>query len=78
MKADLITNETETPIRTQILLYIEQYYTENGFGPAYHEIETALNVSKSTAYYHVAKLSQEGLVRRTTGKARSLVPIPRE
>lgn len=59
--------------QAQILDYIKQYIQSNGSAPTLREIATALGVSSlATVHEHLVTLEEKGLIKRRTGKTRSI------
>ncbi len=56
-----------------ILAFIQRYIEEHGFPPSIREIGPAVGIRSTKAVkYHLDILVEQGMLKRTTGKARSL------
>lgn len=59
--------------RARILLFVREYQQAHGRSPSIQEIADACDIkSKSTTYYHVLRLSDEGQLSRIKGQPRSI------
>jgi repressor LexA len=57
----------------QILSFIKQYIQINGFAPTLRQIADAIGVSSlATVHEHLQALEAKGLIRRRSGKSRSI------
>jgi repressor LexA len=57
----------------QILDYIQQYIQANGTAPTLRQIAEAIGVSSlATVHEHLETLQEKGLIKRKTGKTRSI------
>lgn len=57
----------------QILDFIKQHIQANGTAPALRQIADAIGVSSlATVHEHLTTLEEKGLIKRKTGKARSI------
>ena len=57
----------------EVLAYITNSIREDGYGPTVRDIQTALGIkSSSTVFYSLARLEEQGFIRRDAGKSRSL------
>lgn len=58
-----------TPIQEQIYAYIQDTIISDGFSPTVREIAAAFNLaSSSSVHYHLKKLEEAGLIRKSSGK----------
>ena len=64
-----------SPRQADVLSEIVRYRDERGYSPSLSEIAEALGVTKATVRQHVDALVHKGLLSKTDGVARSLVPI---
>lgn len=62
-----------TPRQLEILRFIRDYRTTNGYSPTMQEIAALLGVNKVTVFEHVESLVKKGFLRRLPFKARSLI-----
>ncbi len=62
-----------TPRQLEILRFIRDYRTRNGYSPTMQEIAGLLGVNKVTVFEHVESLVKKGFLRRLPFKARSLI-----
>lgn len=61
--------------KREILIYIKTYRREHRISPTLVEIGEGVNVSQgSLSNYYMEELIEDGWLRHTPGKARSLVP----
>jgi len=61
-----------TPRQLQLLKAIAQFKAGNYFSPTIGELAEQLDISRSTAFEHIAELRKKGFVTTIRGKARSL------
>ncbi len=61
-----------TPRRMQILTVIRDFQRRHGYSPTMQELADMFGVSKVTIFEHVEALVEDGLLRRSPHKARSL------
>lgn len=61
-----------TPRRLQILTAIRDYQHKHGYSPTMQELADKVGVSKVTIFEHVESLIENGFLRRSRNKARSL------
>jgi repressor LexA len=67
-----------TPTQARVLSAIKRLTTDNGVSPSYDELVEACNLSsKSRVREMVARLAEDGYVRWTPGRARSIQIIDR-
>ncbi len=60
----------------ELLLFIDNFIKDNGYGPSYREIMRALNYkSVSTVAVHIDSLISRGHLRKRDNSARSLEVI---
>lgn len=63
----------------ELLIFIENFITTNGYGPSYREIMRALDYkSVSTVAVHVDGLISRGVLRKKDNSARSLEVVEKE
>jgi len=62
-------------IRNNMLRFIRDYITQNGYAPCIRDIANAFHASTSHVDYHLVKLESEGKIKRTYGIARSIVVV---
>lgn len=63
----------------QILDYLQEYLTENGYAPSYEEIAEHFGyASLATVHEHVENLRVKGYVRKGYNESRSLEVVPAE
>jgi len=69
--------ETVTPRQLEILLFIRDFRSHNGYSPTMQEIGDHLHLTKVTVFEHVGALERKGLLLRgAKHKARSLQVSP--
>lgn len=56
----------------KLLRFTEDYFAKNGTSPTLKEIAAHLKVSASTAHRYVKRLEEEGLLKKSNGKKRSI------
>jgi len=66
------TNGQITPKQFSTLRQVESFQKNRCYSATIGELAAALNISRATAYEHVARLREKGLLIRSTGKARCL------
>jgi len=55
------------------LLFIQDYYKKNGYPPTVREIGEGVGLlSSCTVHYHLEKLEEKGIIRKTPSKARAI------
>ena len=65
-----------TARQLEVLAYIRRHIGELGYSPSLRDIVSHFRwVSPNTAACHVNALCRKGLLRQTSGVARSLVPV---
>jgi len=69
-------NQTLTPRQHQILRFVAEYRSKNGYSPTLQEMAQSLRLSKVTIFEHVAALVRKGLLLRQPNRARSLTLNP--
>jgi SOS-response transcriptional repressor LexA len=57
----------------QMLCWISAFIAENGFSPTTTEIGIGQNISTGSVFDMLAKLERKRAIRRTRGKARSII-----
>ena len=62
---------------SKTLLYVKSFWKEQGYGPAYRDIENHLSISAGSAVKSVALLVERGLLSVEPGVARSIRPVRR-
>ncbi|MBN1846363.1 MAG: repressor LexA [Sedimentisphaerales bacterium] len=67
---------TLTPRQHQILRFLADYRSNNGYSPTLQEMAQALRLSRVTVFEHVEALVRKGLLIRRPNKARSLTLNP--
>ena len=69
-----VTNPTEqiTPRQLQTLQEVARFRESRCYSATIAELAEALNVSRTTAFEHIAALRKKGLVTASRGRARSL------
>ena len=65
-------NEPITPKQLETLRQVENFLRSQCYSATIGELAAALNISRTTAYEHIAALREKKLLVRSTGKARSL------
>lgn len=65
-------NKQITPKQYEALCQVESFQRSRCYSATIGELAQALNVSRTTAYEHIAGLREKGLLVRSTGKARCL------
>ena len=65
-----------TPKQFQTLRQIKRYQQERCYSATIGELADSLNISRATAFEHVASLREKGLLAHSTGKARCLTLTP--
>ena len=61
-----------TPKQLETLRQVENFLRSQCYSATIGELAEALNISRTTAYEHIAGLREKGLLVRSTGKARCL------
>ena len=61
-----------TPRQLEILRHIRRFEQSRCYLPTIAELAQAAGVSRTTAFEHIARLQKKGLLRKSTGRARSL------
>jgi repressor LexA len=61
-----------TPRQLEILGHIRRFEQSRCYLPTIAELAQAAGVSRTTAFEHIARLQEKGLLRKSTGRARSL------
>jgi len=61
-----------TPKQLETLRQVENFLRSQCYSATIGELAAALNISRTTAYEHIAGLREKGLLVRSTGKARCL------
>ena len=61
-----------TPKQLETLRQVENFQRSRCYSATIGELATALSISRTTAYEHIAGLREKGLLVRSTGKARCL------
>ncbi|MEN8126673.1 MAG: transcriptional repressor LexA [Planctomycetota bacterium] len=61
-----------TPRQLETLRQVENFLRSQCYSATIGELAAALNISRTTAYEHIAGLREKGLLVRSTGKARCL------
>jgi repressor LexA len=69
-------NQTLTPRQHQILRFVAESRSKNGYSPTLQEMALILELSKVTVFEHVAALVRKGLLLRQPNRARSLTLNP--
>ncbi len=69
-------SQTLTPRQHQILHFVAEYRSRNGYSPTLQEMAKILRLSKVTVFEHVAALVRKGLLLRQPNRARSLTLNP--
>ena len=65
-------NKQITPKQLETLRQVENFLRSQCYSATIGELAAALNISRTTAYEHIAGLREKGLLVRSTGKARCL------
>jgi repressor LexA len=65
-------NTQITPKQLETLRQVENFLRSQCYSATIGELAAALNISRTTAYEHIAGLREKGLLVRSTGKARCL------
>jgi repressor LexA len=65
-------NTQITPKQLETLRQVEHFLRSQCYSATIGELATALNISRTTAYEHIAGLREKRLLVRSTGKARCL------
>ena len=68
----MVNNIQITPKQYRTLCQVENFQKSRCYSATIGELAQALNISRATAYEHIAGLREKGLLIRSTGKARSL------
>src|SRR5210317_2164125 len=68
----MVNNIQITPKQYRTLCQVENFQKSRCYSATIGELAQALNISRATAYEHIAGLRERGLLIRSTGKARSL------
>jgi len=61
-----------TPRQLQLLTMVARFQQNQCYSPTLAELASALNLSRSTVYEHIAELRKKGLLSDSSNKARSL------
>lgn len=61
-----------TPRQLQVLRLIADFHDNRCYSPTIAELASALNLSRSTIFEHIAELQRKGLLSTSPGRARSL------
>ncbi len=62
-----------SPKGEEILFFLEWYIQKNGYPPTVREIGEAVGLASScSVHYHLRKLEEQNLIRRTPGKPRAI------
>ncbi|MDI3543317.1 MAG: repressor LexA [Candidatus Atribacteria bacterium] len=62
-----------SPRQEEILLFIQDYYKKNGYPPTVREIGEGVGLlSSCTVHYHLEKLEEKGMIKRSRSKARTI------
>ncbi|UCF16202.1 MAG: transcriptional repressor LexA [Phycisphaerales bacterium] len=61
-----------TPRQLQLLIMVARFQQNRCYSPTLAELASALNLSRSTVYEHIAELRKKGLLSDSSNKARSL------
>ena len=69
-------NQTLTPRQHQILRFVAESRSRNGYSPTLQEMAKILRLSRVTVFEHVAALVRKGLLLRQPNRARSLTLNP--
>ena len=65
--------EEISPRQEEILLFIQDYYKKNGYPPTVREIGEGVGLlSSCTVHYHLEKLEEKGMIKRSRSKARTI------
>lgn len=62
-----------TEKQRQVLQYIAEYCSENGYAPAIRDVAGAFSCSVKGAYDHVVALEKKGLIDRAKNRSRSIL-----
>ncbi|TFG45658.1 MAG: transcriptional repressor LexA [Candidatus Brocadiia bacterium] len=71
------TRKNLTPRQLQILKATARFQSSKCYSPTIAELASALSVSRSTAFEHIAELREKGLLTASPGRARSLIVTSR-
>ncbi len=66
------SNDALTPRQIQVLRLVATFCDRQRYSPTIAELASAMNLSRSTAFEHLAELQRKGLVSTCQGRARSL------
>lgn len=61
-----------TPKQLDVMAEVEKYQRNQCYSATIGELAAGLNISRATAFEHIASLREKGLIMQSTGKARSL------
>lgn len=69
-----------SPRQEEILFFIQDYYKKNGYPPTVREIGEGVGLlSSCTVHYHLEKLEEKGIIRKSPSKARAIeICLPSE
>jgi DNA-binding MarR family transcriptional regulator len=63
--------------RVRVYTFVRRFIEHNGYAPSFREIADGVGLaSLSSVFYHLESLENRGLLRRTPGRARSIVLRP--
>ena len=66
------SNDALTPRQIQVLRLVATFCDRQCYSPTIAELASAMNLSRSTAFEHLAELQRKGLISTCQGRARSL------
>jgi repressor LexA len=61
-----------------VYTYLRNYIEQEGYPPTIRDIAQGLAMGRTTVIYHLHRLTQLGLIRRASGRARSIRLVERE
>ena len=57
----------------EVLRFIKQYLSDFGYAPSVRDISKGMNISVTTAHYHLQRLESDGYIKTSKGISRSIV-----
>lgn len=61
-----------------VYTFIRDYAGQEGFAPSLRDIAHGCGLGRTTVLYHLHRLLQWGLIRRSPGKARTIILVDSE
>lgn len=65
-------NISVTPKQLDVMIEVEKFQRSQCYSATIGELAASLNISRATAFEHIAGLREKGLLAQSTGRARSL------